>query len=520
MVPNSADSTYPVVDLFAGPGGLGEGFASVGTTGLENTPPPRFFVAVSIEKDRWAHKTLFLRHFYRTFPYGRAPEAYYQYLSDELPLSDLLVNHPEAATQAERSALQITLGTASHAAVQKLIEERLQGQHWWVLVGGPPCQAYSVAGRSRMKHLPGFDADERHTLYREYLKIIADHRPPVFLMENVKGLLSATHRGESIMAKILSDLSQPSNALAHSGSPVCHYTLHALARESRDLFGNPNPRSFVVKAERYGVPQTRHRVFILGVRGDLKTRPELLKPHSPPTVAQTIGHLPPIRSGVTGSVRTRNGWTRAIEGLADIDTSGSPCSDEIQNLAQTIGCRAPASTHSCFRADTYSPDMGHETLQFMHDPRLSTITGHAARAHMPSDLRRYAFAATYAEHVGKNPKLQDFPNALLPAHSNIGGTTLPFPDRFKVQRSNRVASTITAHIAKDGNYYIHYDPVQCRSLSVREAARLQTFPDNYHFDGPRTEQYRQIGNAVPPYLAMQIGELVADILDKAKSETT
>ena len=319
------------------------------------------------------------------------------------------------------------------------------------------------------------------------------------------------------MAKILGDLRQPCKALAHSCSAICEYHLHSLSDGSTDLFGDPVPSSFVVKAEQHGVPQARHRVFILGVRGDLGVTPDLLKPHQPPTVAQTIGHMPSIRSGVTGSDQTQSGWTRAIKRLAHIDTSDSPCSEQVRHLALTIAGRVSSSTRRDSKVYTAVHDMSHSALRFMHDSRLTTLTGHEARAHMPSDLRRYAFASTYANHVGQSPTLRDFPKALLPAHSNIHGASIPFPDRFKVQGPDSVASTITAHIAKDGNYFIHYDPIQCRSLSVREAARLQTFPDNYFFEGPRTEQYRQVGNAVPPYLAMQIGEVVAALLDKARN---
>jgi DNA (cytosine-5)-methyltransferase 1 len=133
---------------------------------------------------------------------------------------------------------------------------------------------------------------------------------------------------------------------------------------------------------------------------------------------------------------------------------------------------------------------------------------------MASDLHRYLFCSAFADVFGYSPKLRDFPRHLLPNHANAATSAgaAPFADRFRVQLFNRPSTTIVSHIAKDGHYFIHPDPTQCRSLTVREAARLQTFPDNYHFEGNRTQQYSQIGNAVPPLLAKQIAVCVSSVL--------
>lgn len=136
---------YPVVDVFAGPGGLGEGFAALRGKGFS----ARFDSVVSIERDDSAFQTLLLRHFLRRFPYQHFPDDYYRYLRGDIDRDELYRNHREEFREAKKSALQISLGPDSHAEVKRIISRKLKGQQKWALVGGPPCQAYSIVGRSR-----------------------------------------------------------------------------------------------------------------------------------------------------------------------------------------------------------------------------------------------------------------------------------------------------------------------------------------------------------------------------------
>lgn len=508
---------YPVVDVFAGPGGLGEGFAALRGKSYSS----RFESVVAIERDESAHQTLLLRHFLRRFPYEQLPDDYYRYLKGDIDHDELYRNHNDEYQEAKKSALRLSLGPETHAEVKRIISRRLRGEKRWALVGGPPCQAYSLVGRSRMMGDPDFADDERHTLYLEYLKIIVDHRPPVFVMENVKGLLSAKIDGKPAITRIVRDLSHPKTAV-RDGSNGLAYKLYSLS-EQEEAGGEVDPRLFLVKAEEYGVPQARHRMFIVGIREDIKVRPRLLKPHEPPTVRQTIGGLPPIRSSLSQMTDTVENWREEIARIAELpirrELNGTKFAGDV---AGSISLSSILSRHSPVQSASRKypkNSLGrHATLQQLYDPQLPVLTGHESRRHMPSDLRRYMFAAVFAEKVGRTPKMRDFPESLLPDHQNVHLARIGqmFNDRFRVQLPDQVATTITSHICKDGHYFIHYDPSQCRSLTVREAARLQTFPDNYKFEGNRTAQYHQVGNAVPPYLAMQIAEVIAEVLDAMK----
>lgn len=508
-------AAYPLVDVFAGPGGLGEGFLSL----RRGEKDACFNSAVSIEQDEIAHRTLFLRHFLRSFSGSELPEDYYRYLSQEIALDELYELHPKQKLHAKQSAIRISLGPDNHERVRNLISKRLRAKKKWALVGGPPCQAYSLVGRSRMMGDPEFEDDERHFLYREYLRIIIDHAPPVFVMENVKGLLSARAKGELVINRIIADLTSPKDALGMSSNGL-GYKLYSLSEDEVPGI-EADPRMFLVRAEEYGVPQARHRMFIVGIRNDIEVSPGRLRPQKPPTLKQTIGSLPKIRSGISKGEDSYEKWRSEIEGLDPAavrkELNGHRyASDLIElisiDLAQPLRSLMKSSSRYPAR-----PRHRHDVLNSIYDPNLRVLDGHESRSHMPSDLRRYAFAASFASVTGKSPKLVDFPQSLLPDHANVdeGRAGKMFSDRFRVQLPDQPSTTVTSHISKDGHYFIHYDPKQCRSLTVREAARLQTFPDNYRFEGPRTAQYHQVGNAVPPFLAQQIAAIIADVLDKA-----
>jgi DNA (cytosine-5)-methyltransferase 1 len=476
---------YPVIDVFAGPGGLGEGFAAC----LGENELPRFQNLLSIERDPHSHKTLLLRHFYRSFQPGEAPEAYYSYLEGNITTEDMYRQHKHHFDEASKSALCISLGPKTHQDVQKTIEslgpkthhdvqktieKRLQGRRKWALVGGPPCQAYSLVGRSRMMGDPEFESDERHLLYREYLKIIIDHRPPVFVMENVKGLLSAQVGGKPVIQRIVSDLTTPKAALGSHANGL-GYRLYSL---SEDELPNESvdPRLFLVKAEEFGVPQARHRMFIVGIRSDIKVKPCRLRRHKAPTLEDTIGHLPAVRSGLSRVEDSPEAWWGQIVALGRSNLrsqlNGAKYADAV---VSRIRMQTGRNNHPAERSSTRYPGQTakrHRVLASMYDSRLRSLSAHEARAHMASDLRRYMYAAVFAEVTKRSPKLSEFPKSLLPDHRNVdlGTSGEMFSDRFRVQLSHQVATTITSHISKDGHYFIHYDPTQCRSLTVREAA--------------------------------------------------
>ncbi|OJV18285.1 DNA cytosine methyltransferase [Dyadobacter sp. 50-39] len=512
----------PIIDLFAGPGGLAEGFSS-----LTNNVGDRIFkIKLSIEKDSAAHETLTLRSFVRQFPFRQLPEEYYRFVEGEISLSELYRLFPDQYLHAADEAWQATLGETSPEEVDQRISTALNNETDWVLIGGPPCQAYSNAGRSRVGGIS--EEDHRVYLYKEYLRIIARHHPAVFVMENVEGLLSAKLNDEKIFGWILRDLSDPSSVFGEHNSPG--YRIYSLVKNkvSKDS-------DYLIRAEDFGIPQNRHRVILIGIRDDILKRPGILSRSEKVDLKSVIGLLPKIRSGISRSfshseiIIKGNGLQSKKRYYSRFENSFEAWREQIAGFSKELLTKLDLAGFSeqhpetmgseFFKTSKPHIDRRHSLAEWYTDQNLTGITHHVSRSHLLQDLKRYLFAALYTEKNKRFPKLYDykaFDEELLPDHGNVESGK--FTDRFRVQLPNSPATTVTSHISKDGHYFIHFDPIQCRSLTVREAARIQTFPDNYIFCGNRTDQYHQVGNAVPPYLAFQIADIVSKVFNEEDDE--
>lgn len=447
---------FYAVDLFAGCGGLSEGFKQAG-----------FDIIAQVEMDRWACETLRTRHLYHELKKIGKGHLYCRYLQGEVSRSEILDGYPNIEQSISCRVIKATLGEEGTDTILKKIEASKQfhgASRVHLVLGGPPCQCYSVVGRARDPLR--MENDERHYLYRYYLEILEYLQPDFFLYENVPGIFTAKAGGSQIFRKMVDDFSllDPPYGITPP-----------LEQISED------PCSYIVNSADFHVPQSRKRLILLGYRRSLeRTNPEIIdmfaslqiqarrnRARGHLTVDDAIGDLPRLKPG-DGS----DSW---------------------------LGPYHPAG------------DLKHYQISMRrHSPG---VLNHRARTHMRGDLDRYRFFIEHHLNGTKTANITDLlaerPD-LTPAHSNLD----KFLDRFRVQWWNRPASTITAHIHKDGHYYIHPDIDQCRSLTVREAARCQSFPDNYKFEGPRTQQFKKVGNAVPPLLSRVMARVILRQLSK------
>ena len=256
---------------------------------------------------------------------------------------------------------------------------------------------------------------------------------------------------------------------------------------------------------------------MLGIRKDFKgLSPEILETTNEIPAGAVLDGLPVLRSGLSKEADSPESWKQRLEEALErrwLSGARRRHGQELEDiLSEVLGGIALPSDDRGGKYIRCNAQVRDDLKWWYHDPLLEGITNHASRGHMIKDIHRYMFAACFSRIKGRSPKLQDFPADLQPDHVNAGSGH--FDDRFRVQIAEKPSTTITSHISKDGHYYIHPDPYQCRSLTVREAARLQTFPDNYYFCGNRTQQYAQVGNAVPPLLAFKIAKIVKNIIDK------
>jgi DNA (cytosine-5)-methyltransferase 1 len=585
-----------IIDLFAGPGGLGEGFSNC----TENSP---FEIVVSVEYEANAHKTLTLRSFFRKLKTKQQLEDYYTYIksttqTEKVRNKELMIqNNKELWEQACHETLgephalgnakkwkkiknSIPLEDTDHedtpheTTIFSRIENiRKSHDGPLIVIGGPPCQAYSVNGRNRIQAEKDYkpENDERFFLYQEYLRVLDTAKPDLFVMENVEGISSAKlATGELIFTRIKRELTRPDNEINE------RYDIYSLACKphvaSSETDGPiyKSNKDYVIKASNYGVPQGRKRVILLGIKRKHGLIDKFMAPNSeaPCNISELIGLLPKIRSGMSGQSSNSQNEAQWLESWATNKQSlFNVLNDkkEISNLAhkkallvagnkklsndektkivnnyraEITGAFAKTAieldkfekpmdfathgmgndlfvncTQNTFTVELISKQP--ELFEWLHcDHKIGGVANHRSRRHLQSDLLRYMFSASWAKAHSQNtspsPRSQDFPKALTPAHGNWN--TGHHADRFRTIEANQVPHTITSHLRKDGHAQIHFDVSQNRSMTVREAARIQTFPDNYYFEGSQGWQFQQVGNAVPPFLAKKIALHVLEIM--------
>lgn len=401
------------IDIFAGASGMSEGFVKAG-----------FNPIAHIEMNKEACETIKTRTAYHYLIKYNKQDIYDDYLKGVISKEEFYSHIPKNILD---SVLNIEITDDSIKSIFSRIEENLNDQKVDLIIGGPPCQAYSLLGR----HQENIENDPRNKLYIQYGRFLKQYEPKAFVFENVPGLLSA-NKGQHFK-----------NLKAYFrklGYEVYHDTLNAAD---------------------YGVLQARKRIIIVGWKKEQDFGfPEIKKITEAFTVNDIFQDLPKLKPGVALQVAKYTSFKN--------------------NYLQKFELRNG----------------------------VDFVTQHITRQHNERDLKIYKTAINKWNKGQERLKYPDLPQELK-THKNESS----FTDRYKVVNGNGVSHTVVAHIAKDGHYYIHPDIEQCRSISVREAARLQSFPDDFYFEGSRSAAFKQIGNAVPPLMAYAIAEKMRELLN-------
>lgn len=392
---------YKFIDLFAGCGGLSEGFYREDYKNL-----------LHLEIDEAACKTL------------RTRMKYYGY-------SDTEIEESVMCDDITRDGLLKDMDKRIHEKVD-------------IIIGGPPCQAFSSVGRAQSPD--GMSSDPRNYLFENYLQVLNHYKPKMFIFENVKGLLTAKPKGIKIFDIIVREMSKTYNIVTDS-------------------------KKLLLNAADYGVPQIRERVIIIGVRKDITCfNIEDVYQSIPKSNSDTDENLPD--------------YVTVGEAISDLPELNPGEGDNVQEIA----VKEPSNDY----LKKISNDSG-------------IIYNHVARKHNDKDRERYRILS---EH--KNWQLKDLQKVRPDlVHHN----PKHFGNRYTVQESDKPGKTVVAHLYKDGNLFIHPDSKQARTFTVREAARIQSFPDDFVFEGSRTDQFKQVGNAVPPLMAEVFAKTIREYLD-------
>jgi DNA (cytosine-5)-methyltransferase 1 len=403
------------IDLFAGAGGLSEGFIREG-----------FHPIAHVEMNKEAADTLKTRLAFHYLNENKKISNYYSYLKGVITRGELWGMIPQKVIS---SVINSEITNKTIEGIFKIIDAQLSSKKVDLIIGGPPCQAYSLVGRSRDPN--GMSGDKRNYLFRYYADFLVRYKPKYFVFENVLGLLTAGNK------KYLNEM----------------LTLFQEIGYSADFK--------ILNSEEYGVLQKRRRVIIIGRKGKTKFEfPLLNKMENKWQIKKDLfSDLPQLIPGQEMHIAK---YTKKINDYQQLT--------EIRN-------------------------------------GIDFTTQHITRNHNQRDLEIYSIAIE--KWLTKNERLKytDLHNRLQ-THNNKEA----FLDRYKVVDPLGHSHTVVAHISKDGHYYIYPDLKQIRSISVREAARIQSFPDNYFFEGGRTAAFKQIGNAVPPLMAEKIAEKIREML--------